>query len=236
MPTYPAGVSEIEPVPSDAPTEVPESLFAAMLADPVHAPERLALEAVRLCGPETARWAARTRQENPYVTTAELAMRTRERFTRLSQASGAASGVLGLPGSVADLALSAWSQARLILALAALHGLDPTDDERAAEILYFTGAHKAIGAAERALAVVSRRAPDGGPGSSAAARARAAVALTVSLGRMLGRRTVKRLATRAIPLGSVPIGAWSNGRVMRELADRVVLEYARRLGVAVPPS
>lgn len=228
-------MSEIERLPPAPDQELPPGLLKAMLADPVHAPERLALEAVRLCGPDTARWSERVRREDPRATTAELSMRTRERFTRLSQASGAASGALGLPGAVADMAVTAWSQARMILALAALHGLDPTERERAAEILYFTDVYKAVAMAEKALALTSRKpAPSTEKSDSSLLRnSRAAMALTMSLGRMLGKRTVKKLITRAIPFGAVPVSAWSNGRSMRQLADRAVAEYARRLGVVV---
>lgn len=223
-----------EPDASSGQRDLPAGLFSAMLADPVHAPERLAIEAVRVCGPEAARWAERVRRERPHASTADLAMATRERFTRLSQASGAATGAFGLPGAVADMAVVAWNQARMILYLAALHHLDPRDPERAAEILYFTDVHKAIKLAEKAVAVTRREAPVAAlsdrPGAT---RAALLMQLSFSLGRMLGKKTVKKLITRAIPFGAIPVSAWSNGRTMGRLADRVVIEYARRLGVIV---
>lgn len=210
--------------------EVPDNLMAAMLADPVHAPERLALEAVRLCGPQAVRWADQTRRARPDATIAQLSMEVREKFTRLSQVSGAATGALGLPGAVADMVMVSWNQARMIVYLAALHHLDPTDEERAAEILYFTGVHKAINYAENAIAVARRQAP---AKTVFGDRSRSMMALTFSLGKMLGKKTVKKLVTRAIPFGAIPVSAWSNGRAMTQLADRVVAEYARRMGVVV---
>ncbi len=220
-----------------ATTEPPAGLFQAMLADPVHAPERLALEAVRICGPEAAAWAERIRRERPELTIAELAMRTRTKFTRQSQASGAATGALGLPGAAVDVAVSSWTQARMILYLAALHHQDPTDPERAAEILYFTGVHKAIALAETAVEVTAKRAPATAmlkQGENAGrSTVYAGMVLAVSLSKMLGRKAVKSLVTRAIPFGAIPLGAWTNGRAMSALADRVVTEYARRLGVII---
>lgn len=219
-----------------ATVQPPAALFQALLADPIHAPERLALEAVRLCGPEAAAWAARMYEQHPQLTTAELAMRTRTKFTRHSQVTGAATGALGLPGVVVDVVVSSWTKARMILYLAALHHQDPTRPERAAEILYFTRVHKAIALAETAVEVTARRAPatailhaSGGSRSSVYA----GLLLVVSLGKMLGRKTVKSVATRAIPMGAIPVSAWSNGRAMSALADRVVIEYARRLGVII---
>ncbi len=223
------------PIPT-ATVQPPPGLFQALLADPIHAPERLALEAVRLCGPEAAAWAARVRAEQPHLTTAELAMRTRTRFTRHSQATGAASGALGLPGVVIDVVVSSWTKARMILYLAALHDQDPTRPERAAEILYFTGVHKAVALAETAVEVTARRAPATAmlkQGGGSRSSIYAAMLLVVSLGKMLGRKTVKSVATRAIPMGAIPISAWSNGRAMSALADRTVTEYARRLGVII---
>ena len=46
----------------------------------------------------------------------------------------------------------------------------------------------------------------------------------------LGKKTAKRLVTRAVPFASIPLGAWSNDRATAYLADRVVLAYARRIG------
>lgn len=163
-------------------------------------------------------------------------MLTRQKFTRHSQVSGAATGALGLPGAAADIVVSSWTQARMILYLAALHHQDPTDQERAAEILYFTGVHKAIALAETAIDVAAKRAPATAMlrhGSSGRHPVTASVLLVGSLSKMLGKKAVKSLATRAIPLGAIPISAWSNGRTMSSLADRVVAEYARRLGVII---
>lgn len=205
----------------------PQRLLEEMLADPVHAPERLAIEAVARCGPEAARWVTQARVADPQLPTAALAMQVRERFVKLARLSGAAGGALGLPGAVADVGLLAWNNARMIVHLAAVHGFDPTDDERAAEILYFTDVYKAIAVAEQAVEVASRRAP---ARSLLAQSSRSAGALALSLGRMLGKKTAKRLVTRAVPFASIPLGAWSNDRATGHLADRVVLAYARRIG------
>jgi hypothetical protein len=201
----------------------PQRLLDEMLADPVHAPERLAIEAVARCGPEAARWVTQARVANPQLPTGDLAMQVRDRFVRLARLSGAAGGALGL----ADVGVLAWNNARMIVHLAAVHGFDPTDEERAAEILYFTDVYKAIAVAEQAVEVASRRAP---AHSLLSHSSRSVGALALSLGRMLGKKTAKRLVTRAVPFASIPLGAWSNDRATAYLADRVVLAYARRIG------
>ncbi|WP_163572317.1 hypothetical protein [Fodinicola feengrottensis] len=136
---------------------LPDGLFAELRADPLHAPEHLALEAVRRTGPEARDWFARARSGR--TTPRWLAKRVRDRFTRLSRYSGAAGGVLGLPGAVADVGVLAWNQARMIIFLSAVYELDPCDRERAAEILVLTGVHEAMSLAETAVRVAARRTP-----------------------------------------------------------------------------
>lgn len=223
----PDGPADV-PAGAERPT-VPPGLLDALRADPVPAPETLALMAVEKAGPEAAAWVAQTRARHPGIGPGDLATMVRQRFVRLSRYTGAAGGALGLPGSLADTVISVWTQARMIVHLAAAHGLDPTDRERAAEILYFTGVHKAMSLAERAVDVAAGRQRlrlrEGGSST---------LALGFAVSKLLGRRLIRRALTRFIPGVSIPLGWWGNGRSTAQLADRAVRVYAHQMGVHLP--
>jgi len=204
---------------------LPEGLVATMRADPTHAPEHLALAAVERFGPEARAWAAAMRARYPAATPEQLDAHVRTRFVRLSRYSGAAAGVLGLPGAIADAGVLAYNQARMVLHIAALHGHDPTARERAAEILVLQGVHKVTSIARTALDVAARRASTGdllrhGGGST--------LALAGALGRMVGLRLLTRGLVKAIPLASIPLGAMANAGSTKRLADRAVGFYSGR--------
>lgn len=214
---------------TDLPTDgsrpiLPDGLFAELRADPLHAPEHLALEAVRRTGPEARDWFARARSGR--TTPRRLARRVRIRFTRLSRYSGAAGGVLGLPGAVADVGITAWNQARMIVYLSAVYELDPCDRERAAEILVLTGVHEALSLAETAVKVAARRAPatelleHGGDGSAWDVARRLAV--------MVGFKLGKRALLRAVPILSIPLAAMGNAHSMKQLARKTIAMYEQR--------
>lgn len=215
------------PGPEAERPSLPPGLLEALRADPVHAPETLALMAVERAGPEAAAWVAAARRGDPALGPGDLATKARSRFVKLSQYSGAAGGALGLPGSVADTVLTAWTQARMIVHLAAAHGLDPTDRERGAEILYFTGVHKAMSMAERAIDVAAGRSKLSALRTGGGSMLR----LGLVLGTKFGKRLVRRALTRFIPGVSIPLGWWGNGRATRKLADRAVIYYADQIGV-----
>ncbi|WP_344311003.1 hypothetical protein [Fodinicola feengrottensis] len=205
---------------------LPDGLFAELRADPLHAPEHLALEAVRRTGPEARDWFARARSGR--TTPRWLAKRVRDRFTRLSRYSGAAGGVLGLPGAVADVGVLAWNQARMIIFLSAVYELDPCDRERAAEILVLTGVHEAMSLAETAVRVAARRTPatdllaHGGGGSTWDVARRLAV--------MVGLKLGKRALLRAVPVLSVPLAAMGNAHSTKQLARKTIAMYEQRRG------
>jgi hypothetical protein len=132
-------------------TEARTEAWAQLIADPGHAPELLALAAVQTIGPRAEEWARRTRESYPTATDAGLARLATRQFTRF----GGMSSVLGAAaGSYAPLALlgcAALTHAELILHLAAAYGLDPTDEERATDLLVLTRVHPTRDDAEAAL-------------------------------------------------------------------------------------
>lgn len=205
-------------------TLLPEGLLAELRADPLHAPEHLALEAVRRTGPSARAWVAQWR--SPRATPRWQARQIQKRFTWHSRYSGAAGGVLGLPGAVADVAVLSWTQSRMIIHLAAVYGFDPCDRERAAEILLLTGVYNAMSLAETAVKVAAGRAPaaelikQGGGGSMSDVARRLAV--------MVGMKLGKRALLRAIPILSIPLAAMGNAGSTKKLARKAIAMYEQK--------
>ncbi|MBB2942813.1 uncharacterized protein (DUF697 family) [Actinoplanes lutulentus] len=210
-------------------TAPPSTLWARMRADPQYAPEHLALEAVRRLGPEAARWHARMRTERPDAGPEELAALAVKRFTTLARVSGAVSGVAGLPGAVIDVGVLAWTQARMVLHVAAAHGADPTAPERATELLVLQRVHKVAETARTALGVAAGRehASRIFTGASSAPMARVLVTLGVRLAQMAGVRAAKRVVVKMIPLGGMILGTWANSVATRDLARRAREHYRK---------
>lgn len=213
-------------------TAPPSTLWARMKTDPQYAPEHLALEAVRRLGPEAERWIARIRAERPGAGPDELAALAVKRFTTVAGVSGAVSGVAGLPGAVLDVGVLAWTQARMVLHVAAAYGADPVAPERATELLVLQRVHKLAETARTALGVAAGRehASRIFTGASGAPMARVLITLGVRLARMAGVRTAKRVAVKVIPLGGVILGTWANSVATRDLARRARDHYRRDNG------
>jgi hypothetical protein len=205
----------------------PGSLWARMKADPQYAPEHLALEAVRRLGPEAQRWADQAREEQPGVTPDALAQQVVRRFTNHARLSGAVSGATGLPGAVVDVGVLAWTQARMVLHVAAAYGTDPTHPDRATDLLVLQRVHKAAEAARLALGVAAGRerasrlfATSGGqPLSGVMFR------LGARLAQMAGIRVAKRMFAKVIPGAAVVLGTRANSAATKELAKRTTELY-----------
>ncbi|MEU4691895.1 hypothetical protein [Actinoplanes sp. NPDC023714] len=113
----------------------PHDLLAKLLAEPAHAPATLAHEAVRTLGPRARDHVAALRHTYPAATTEGLVRLTIQRFTRSAGLRGALSAAAGPYAPVAIAGSAAITHAELVLHLAALHGLDPVDPQRAEDIL-----------------------------------------------------------------------------------------------------
>ena len=146
-----------DPTPGADPAGPPGTLWARMKADPQYAPEHLALEAVRRLGPEARLWAEQVAVRQPESTPDDLAALAVRRFTNHARLSGAVSGAAGLPGAVVDVGVLAWTQARMVLHVAAAYGKDPTAAERATDLLVLQRVHKVAETARTALGVAAGR-------------------------------------------------------------------------------
>jgi hypothetical protein len=204
---------------------LPDGLWARMRSDPVHAPEHLALTAVDRLGPEAQASVAEMRRQRPTASADTLARSVRRRFVRQARYSGATAGIFGLPGAVVDTGVLAWTQARMVLYLAAVYGTDPTQRERAAELLVLQQVHSLVAAADTALDVVAgRSAPskllDHATGSN--------LALARALADMVSQHVARRALLKAVPLLSVPLGAMANAGATKRLAARAIAMYREK--------
>jgi hypothetical protein len=198
-----------------------------MKADPQYAPEHLALEAVRRLGPEARRWADRARAEQPGVTAEALAQAAVRRFTNHARLSGAVSGATGLPGAVVDVGVLAWTQARMVLHVAAAYGADPTHTDRATDLLVLQRVHKLAESARLALGVAAGRERANRLFATAGDQPLSGVMLKlgVKLAQMAGVRAAKRMFAKVIPGAAVVLGTWANSAATKDLAERTREHY-----------
>jgi hypothetical protein len=210
--------------PSAAP---PGSLWARMKADPQYAPEHLALEAVRRLGPEAQRWAARARAQNPGITPEALGQLAVKRFTNHARLSGAVSGATGLPGAVVDVGVLAWTQARMVLHMAAAYGVDPANPDRATDLLVLQRVHKAAETARLALGVAAGRERANRLFATTGNQPLSGVMLKlgVKLAQMAGIRAARSMCAKVIPGAAMVLGTWANSAATKDLARRTRTYY-----------
>jgi len=204
----------------DEPPAPPESLLARLRADPVRAPEHLALAAAERHGPAAAEWRAEQGGEDP----AQLAKRAKRSHARMARIGGAATGVGGWLTVLPDLAAVGWIQSRMTFFIAAAHGYDPRDPMRPAELLVLWELYDDP--------LQAREALDGAGRSVASAAAKRAVtpsgddqALLGRLARAAAARGGRHMAGRLIPGAAILFNAVGNERATRALADRAIRFY-----------
>ncbi|MBE1488776.1 EcsC family protein [Plantactinospora soyae] len=214
----------------------PSGLWDRMKADPQYAPEHLALEAVRRLGPEAQAWVERTRANSPDLSpdgVAEVAIR---KFVNRARLSGAISGAAGLPGAVLDMGVLAWTQARMVLHVAAAYGHDPQHADRATDLLVLQRVHKIAQTARLALGVAAGRERAGAMlGRSGTPLRQAMLRLGLKLAQMAGVRAAKRLFAKAVPGAAIILGTWANSSATKDLAARSQEMYRQRPAIMPPP-
>jgi hypothetical protein len=197
-------IAHSSPRTLSAPERQPEEsapLWARVVADPGYTPEHLAREAVRRVGPDAADWVARVRHRYPDAAPQAIARLAAAEAIRTTRRVGAGGGAAGLLGTAASAGPLARTQARLVLTIAAAYGVDPTEDTRAREILDLVHAPRLTQ-----------------PTADAVRNA----------GRLAAAVAVRRLATRATPLGAAIVGAVQSGRSTERLAARAMAHYTPR--------
>ncbi|MEV8515255.1 EcsC family protein [Dactylosporangium sp. NPDC051484] len=206
----------------------PAGLWAKMKADPEYAPEHLALEAVTRLGPRMAAELEKLKGQNPGAPPDALADMIVYRYVNQSRLSGAVSGAVPLAGAVLDVGVLAWTQARMVLMLAANYGAHPAHPDRAVDLLVLQGIHKYTQTARTALAVARGRERIEAllPAQRPETR-NVLVRLALKLAQMAGVRAVKKMAAKLIPGAAIVLGGVANGKATRALGGRAIGLYRR---------
>ncbi|MEU7571510.1 hypothetical protein [Micromonospora sp. NPDC049240] len=221
--------TEHEPAEHQPDTRTPVAGWQAVgprLRDhPGFAPELLALAAVDALGPRARSWVEQVRSAYPAADADGVARLATRRFVRMAGTGGALAAGAGVFAPVAELAAVLWTQANLVLHVAAAYGRDPAHPDRAAELLVLTSVHPDDGAARAALAAArAADVPADGPwGRTAEAAWRLATPVAAQAGGWLGLR----LAARLLP-GAAVLAATIGGTAAAErVAARAVARYRR---------
>jgi hypothetical protein len=201
---------------------VPDSLWARLRADPLRAPEHVALAAADWHAPAAAAWAAEKRGRLA-VSEPELARMAKRRHAALARFSGAATGVGGIVTVVPDLVLLAWIQSRLVFFVAAAYGFDPHDPMRPAELLVLRDLYPDPQTARQALDGIGKTVAEAYVGGKLERGREQAMLSRLLL--FVGKRTASRAARRLIPGVAIAFNAVANERDTRALADRAIAFY-----------
>lgn len=202
--------------------ELPAGFIERLRADPVRAPELVALAAADQHAPAAAAW-VREMRDRYALGPHELGLRAKKKHATLARVGGAATGLGGWVTIVPDLVGLAWIQSRMVLYVAASYGFDPHDPMRPAELLVLQELY--------ADPVQARAALDGVGTPVASAYVDKKLAgtqdrrLAETLMRMVGKRVGKRVAGRLIPGVASVVNAVGNERETRALADRTIRFY-----------
>ncbi|GHJ57406.1 hypothetical protein Nm8I071_67130 [Nonomuraea sp. TT08I-71] len=237
-PTTASHFIPVEPAQVIPPAEAREAgpgwraVGVRVLDHPGFAPELLALAAVDALGPRAADWVQRTRDAYPDADADGLARLVTRRFVRLAGTGGALAAGAGLFAPVAELSAVLWTQANLVLHLAAVYGRDPAHPDRVAELLVLTQVHPDGGTARAALdAARSAGAPAEGSWSRAAEAAwRLATPLAAQAVGWLGLR----LAARLLPGAAALAAATGDTASAQRLAARAITLYRPARGQSQP--
>jgi hypothetical protein len=184
---------------ASSPAQPRYGVWTAVIGDPGYAPELLALAAVEMIGPRAAAWASRIRETYPAATPEGVARLAVAQFARRGGAGGALAALAGSYAPIALLGSAAWTQAELVLHVAAAYGRNAADPARAADLLVLTRVHPAREDAEAALSTA--RQPTNGAAESAAAGGFAGESARDAvwrLGRMLAAQLGGWAAVRAV--------------------------------------
>ena len=200
--------------------ELPPGLWDRLRLDPVRAPEHIALAAARTFAPQAARWAEDKRSRFA-VAPDELAKMAKKRHATMARFEGAATGVGGIVTLVPDLVALAWIQSRLVFYVAAAYGYDPHDPRRPAELLVLHDLYPDPATARHALDGLGSTVVEAYVGS----KLQREEALALRLAKMVGVRSVRKLAGRFIPGVAIAFNAIGNERRTRALADRAIRFY-----------
>ncbi len=208
--------TELEPI-----NRVPGPLWRQIVSDPERAPELIALAASKRFADPAAEWVRETSVWHGRPD--KLAHKAYSRHVHMSRGEGLALGLGGMTTAAANVAGLGWIQARMVFFIAAAFGFDPHDPMRPAELLFLWGVYETPAQARESL--------DGVGASMAATVVQTQLSkpsqrsLTNRMLRYVGKRTVKRIGGRMIPLLGAPISAIQNGGSTKDLGRQALKYY-----------
>ena len=199
--------------------EPPDKLWERLRADPLRAPEYIALAASENHAPAAARWADRRRRvfgTHPKL----LGEMARRRHATLASVEGAATGVGGIVTLIPDLVGLAWIQSRMVFFIAAAYGYDPRDRMRPAELLVINGLYSDVPSARAALDGIGTTVAEAYIGSKLERDEALVKKLVVMVSKSAGKKV-----GRLIPGFAIAYNAISNRRDTNALAKRAIKFY-----------
>jgi len=198
----------------------PRRLWERLRADPLRAPEHVALAASEYHAPAAAAWADRRRRV--YGTEPRrLAQMARRRHVNLASIEGAATGVGGFITLIPDLVGLAWIESRLVFFIAAAYGFDPHDPMRPAELLVLNGIYDTPAEARAALDGMGVSMAEAWVGGQLSRDE----ALAFKLAKSVGKTSTKKFAGRLIPGFAIAFNSVANRRDTNALAKRAIKFY-----------
>jgi EcsC protein family len=217
-PAYPAGVAQTQDLERiEAP---PGPLWQRIRSEPERAAELIALAAAERFHEPARRWASITL---PYNEPARAARLTAKKHVRMARLEGATLGIGGMLTAPADIMALLWLQSRMVFYIAASYGYDPAHPMRPAELLVLMDVYPTAEEARAALDGVGKPLPSQMIDNQL--RKAGDTQLVNKLLMYAGRKVVKRLGGKLVPIISSPISAIQNGAATRELAERAVRYY-----------
>jgi hypothetical protein len=211
-------VSEAAEADEPAP-DPPANLWERIRADPLRAPEHIALAASEQHAPAAARWADRRRRVFGTEPRA-LGQMARRRHVTLASVEGAATGVGGIVTLIPDLVGLAWIQSRMVFFIAAAYGYDPHDRMRPAELLVINGLYPDVMGARAALDGLGTSVAEAYIGSKLQRDEALAKKLMIMVSKSAGKKV-----GRLIPGFAIMFNAVSNRRDTNALAKRAITFY-----------
>ncbi len=126
-----------------------------------------------------------------------------------------------------DVGVLAWTQARMVLHIAASYGVDPGHPDRATDLLVLQEVHKYAESARLALGVAAGREKPGAllTGRGDTQVGRVLLKLGVRLAQMAGVKAAKRMFAKVIPGAAIILGTWANSSATTDLARRTRAHY-----------
>jgi hypothetical protein len=218
-------------------TQPRTTLVGALRADPAHAGDLLLCCVLPSLADHTVRWHRHVSSQDDHSVERAAASRVR-RSTAVARRDGAVTGssfYIGMPAAMASIFCH---QVLMILQVAAVHGLDPHDPARAAEILVLRGRYPDLTSATDALCKLGTspasrgeqrqsiretlraewgKLPERGRTAWSQARQRGPVGAVIS---------VLHLVSYLVPVLGMPVWAASYARDTRHLGRRALAFYA----------